>query len=71
MRFEITQTKMLLIVMLFLKVKFIDSLLIINSNSNIVVEPFLRPIIFKDKVIHAIVPVPKHTRMKDLVIYFL
>jgi hypothetical protein len=48
-----------------------DAFLIINSNSNIVVEPFARPIIFNDKVIHAVVPVPKNTKLKDLVIFFV
>ena len=44
--------------------KATNGLLILGPETNIVIEPFEHPIVYRNKLIHAIVPIPERTTPK-------
>jgi hypothetical protein len=53
------RTTSLLIFLALLKAT--NGLLILGPETNIVIEPFEHPIVYRNKLIHAIVPIPERT----------
>jgi hypothetical protein len=42
--------------------KTYNGLLVVGPETNIVIEPFEHPIVYRNKLIHAIVPIPERTK---------